>query len=176
MNLSLRIVIVFVVLLTFNSFLSAETKVFTHPSPDISVDFEAPADWIEIPRVDDKNAYEVSDPDGIVHVLLWFTDTEENSDRYLFKMCDMNGMKFEGELSRKTINERKYLYGYTIGEKNDIEIKELIAVTSTNHSNLPEHQRLYIIRIWCPLDKFELHAKTMEDILNSVKISNPKVR
>jgi len=176
MNLSLRIVIVFVVLLTINTVLSAETKIFTHPNPNIKVEIEAPADWVEITWENDKNAYEVADPDGIIHVLLWFTDTVDNSDRYLHKMCDMNDMKFEGELSQKTINGRKYLHGYTTGEKNNIKIKELIAITSTNHSNIPEHQRLYIIRIWCPVDEFELYKKLMDDILDSVKISNPNVR
>lgn len=148
-------------------------QVYRHPYPRLNIQFIAPADWVEIPWHDDNLAYEVMDPDSTVHVLLWYTETEQDGPGYLRKMADMKDLTFEEELHKQEIQGREAWVATTSGVTNDIPINLILAVIETDHSLLPKHNALYIIQIWCAKEDSAEHIEQMTDILNSVEIIDP---
>ena len=147
-------------------------KVYSHPNPKLNIQFEAPEGWVEVPWSNDDNAYEIRSPDGVVHVLLWFTETEQDGPGYLRKMADMKDLIFEEELSEREIQGREAWAAKTSGVTNDFPISLILAVIETDHSSLPKHNGQYIIQIWCPEKEFVEQVGQMESILNSVVISD----
>lgn len=170
---SLKSIIIILHLAASTAFCGNINK-YHHPNHQLNMIFEALADWVEIAG-HEKGDYEMSDPEGNVHIRLWFTDTVGSGRKYLEKMCDMNDLTFDEEISERTIDGRKALWAYTSGKKNGLEVKELIALISTDHSDIPDHRRLYIVRIWCAGSSFEIHRQQMDTILNSVTILDDKV-
>jgi len=57
---------------------------FVYQHPTLNIKFEAIANWKRLPRPEDKNTYEIVDPDGSIHVVVWYTTTEQSGQNYLF--------------------------------------------------------------------------------------------
>jgi hypothetical protein len=76
-----------------------DMQIYEHPSLDFR--FEAPRDWRQQPRPEDKMIYEVADPATNVHVVLWYTSTEQSGPGYLKKMASMKDVVVDTEPIRR---------------------------------------------------------------------------
>jgi len=147
-----------------------DTGIYKHPL--LNIQFEAPPSWKQLPRPEDRLIYEIADPDGIVHVVLWYTETQSDGPHYMKKMADMKGLEYEGEPLKRQIDERNAWLLYTLGKENKKTIRLLLAVI---HYEKPishaDHNALFIIQIWCPEKFYTQKKQEMEKILNSIRFT-----
>jgi len=158
-------------LFVMNPTIAQELQVYKHPR--LNIQFEAPANWKENPYHGDKLIYEIFNPHTDMHVMLWYTTTEQDGPRYLEKMADMKGLIFEGKPEIIQIKGRDaWLYNVP-GFINKEPIRMLLAVIPHGKSKTyPRENALHIIQIWCPEENYEQHIHMMENILDSVKITD----
>jgi len=161
---------IIVFLLVMNHALAQDLQVYKHPRQNIQ--FEAPADWKENPYHKDKGIYEIYDPDTDIHVMLWYTTTEQDAPRYLEKMADMKGLVLEGKPAKIEIKNRDaWLYNAPgLVDKKSVQI--LLAVIPDGKSKeYPRENALHIIQVWCPEEQFTDNEQGMMLILNSIQIT-----
>jgi len=172
MKFFLRIFSVAVVslLLSNNSF---SQKVQTYRHPSLNIQFKASQNWQKVPRPEDKLIYEVNDPDSIVHVVLWYTETEQDGPGYLWKMASMKDLVVGEKPSFRRIKSRDAWVLNVPGHEKRIPIRMLLAVIPHGKSLIrPKENALFIIQIWCPEENYEQHMHLMENILESVEITD----
>jgi hypothetical protein len=157
-------------LLATNHAFAQELKVYKHPRQNIQ--FEAPAGWKENPYHKDKGIYEIFDPDTDIHVMLWYTTTEQSAPRYLEKMADMKGLAFEGKPAKIEIKNRDAWLYNAPAQVNRESVQILLAVIPDGKSKeYPRENALHIIQILCPQENYEQHLRIMENILDSMEIT-----
>jgi len=171
MRKSLKILSTLIILIPIISF-AQESQIYKHPTLDFQ--FSTTQGWINIPHSEDKLIYEMMSPDSTLHVMLWYSETEQNSKDYLAKMADMKGLSIidEESLLRNINNQKFWMYNVS-GYSGKIPIQTLLAVCSYGKSEIhPKENRLFIIQIWCQKEIYP-HKKTIfEEILNSVQIKD----
>ena len=152
-----------------NPIIAQELQVYKHPR--MNIQFEAPVNWKENPYHGDILIYEIFDPDTDVHVMLWYTTTEQNGPRYLEKMASMKDLVLEGKPAKIQIKGRD-AWSYNLpGFIDKKPIRMLLAVIPDGKSKTyPRENALHIIQIWCPEENFEQHVHMMENILDSMEI------
>ena len=145
----------------------------TYNHPFLPIQCTAPEGWRQRPRPEDKLIYEVSDPAGIVHVILWYTETMMTGPAYLDKMADMKGLTYDDALLSLKISDRDAWFVTTSGAEQDAPIRLLLAVIQ-NHEPLyhTDHNAYFIVQIWCPEDHFEKKQSLLEEIIHSIEITN----
>ena len=147
-----------------------ELQVYEHPR--LNIQFEAPAHWRENPYHGDKLIYEIYDSATDIHVMLWYTTTEQSGPRYLEKMASMKDLVLEGKPKKIQINNRDAWFYNLPGFINKKPIRLLLAVIPDGKSKThPRENALHIIQIWCPAKNYEQHTHMMESILDSVEIT-----
>jgi hypothetical protein len=151
-----------------------ELQVYKHPR--LNIQFEAPSDWEENLYHRDKSIYEIYNPDSDVHVMLWYTTTEQDGPRYLEKMADMKDLVTEGKPEKIQIRGRDaWLYNVP-GFINKKSIQMLLTVIPDGKSKIyPRENALHIIQIWCPREKFTEFEPKMMLILNSIQITESRI-
>ena len=149
--------------------IAQELQVYKHPR--LNIQFEAPVDWKENPYHRDKLIFEIFNPETDMHVMLWYTTTEQDGPRYLEKMADMKDLVLKGKPVKMQIKGRDaWLYNVP-GFINKKSIRMLLAVIPDGKSKAyPRENALHIIQIWCPEENYEQHIRIMENILSSVEI------
>lgn len=150
-------------------------RVYEHPS--LGFAFTAPDGWKPVVHPEDDLIYEVADSKTGIHVLLWYTSTEQSALRYLEKMAGMKDLNIE----QKPQARRFDLYdGWVFRLPGKIEGKSvrtvLAAIDGGKSGPHPEERALYIVQIWCPAETSMDHWRRMDDILNSVTITPPMPR
>ncbi len=159
----------FVTLVLPSTSLGQQKQTYTHPSLDIA--FEATANWRQVPRPEDKLIYEVADPDGAVHVVLWATSTEQSASGYLWKMADMRGMTVPERPTPTTIGGSDAWILSAPGSERNVRSRVVLAVIPHGKSmEWPREDVLYIVMIWCPEEDYERHQQVMGEILGSVQL------
>ena len=162
-------------LIMVNPSSAEDLQIYKHPR--LNIQFEAPANLKQYPYHKDKSIYEIFDPDTNIHVMLWYTSTEQDASRYLEKMADMKGFNPEEKPVKTKIKDRDaWLYNIPgLVNKNSSQV--LLAVIPNGKSEkYPRENALYIVQIWCPVDNYKQHTLIMENILESVEIINrPKI-
>jgi hypothetical protein len=158
-------------LFMMNPTVAQELQVYKHPRLDIH--FEAPANWEENPYHGDKLIYEIFNPDTDMHIMLWYTTTEQDAPRYLEKMADMKDLVFEGGPAKIRIKGREaWLYNVP-GFINEKPIRMMLAVIPHGKSKTyPRENALHIIQIWCPEENYDTNKRMMENILGSMEITD----
>jgi len=161
--------IILIFLLPIKSF-SQNTHIYKHPS--LNFQFKASKNWIKFPRPEDKLIYEMMSPDSSIHVMLWYTETEQSAINYLTKMAGMKDLIIKNEEPYlKTINNQDLWILNVPGYERKIPVRTLLAVTAHGMSTVhPRENRLFIIQIWCHKDNYNKYKSIFEDILNSVQI------
>jgi hypothetical protein len=145
--------------------------VYKHPS--LNIQFKSHEGWTHLPRPEDELIYEVVDPEKIVHVVLWYTSTEQSGSAYLLKMADMKGLAL-GENDKPESQRIQDHPAWTLrlpGYEGENPIHSILTVISCGKS--PKHPRensLYIIEIWCAEEYHEQKKKLMESILAGIEI------
>ncbi len=157
-------------LLMMNHAIAQELKVYKHPR--LNIQFEAPADWKENPYHKDKEIYEIFDPDKDIHVMLWYTTTEQGAPEYLEKMASMKDLVLESKPAKIQIKGRD-AWSYNLpGFVNKKAIRMLLTVIPDGKSKVyPRENALHIIQIWCPEEQFADYEQDMILILNSIQIT-----
>lgn len=158
-------------LFMMNPAITQELHVYKHPR--LNSQFEAPADWKENPYHKDKLIYEIVDPDTDMHVMLWFTTTEQSAPRYLEKMAGMKDLVLEGKPVKIQIKGRD-AWSYNLpGFVDQKPIRMLLAVIPDGKSEThPRENALHIIQIWCPEENYEQQMHIMKNILGSMEITD----
>jgi hypothetical protein len=158
-------------LFMLNPAIAQELQVYKHPR--LNIQFEASANWKKNPYHGDKLIYEIFNPDTGMHVMLWYTTTEQDGPQYLEKMADMKNLALEGKPVKIQIKGRNAWFYNVPGFINKKPIRMLIAVIPDGKSKTyPRENALHIIQIWCPEDNYEQHIRIMENILESIEITN----
>jgi len=148
-----------------------KTQIYKHPF--LNIQFMASLNWREVPHPEDNLIYEVVDPDSIVHVVLWYTETEQDGPDYLWKMANMKNLMLGEKPSKRRIKNRDAWVLNVPGHKNHKPIQMLLAVIPHGKSPLrPKENALFIIQIWCPEESSKKHMPIMENILDSMEISD----
>ncbi|MGD8534554.1 MAG: hypothetical protein PVF66_01815 [Candidatus Aminicenantes bacterium] len=158
-----------------NPTVAQELEVYKHPR--LNIQFEAPANWKENPYHGDKLIYEIFNPDTGMHVMLWYTTTEQDGPRYLEKMADMKDLVLEGKPDKIQIKGREaWLYNLP-GFMDKEPIRMLLAVIPDGKSKTyPRENALHIIQIWCPEENYEQQMHIMKNILGSMEITDKPYR
>jgi len=161
---------IIVFLFMMNHAIARELQVYKHPS--LNIQFKAPADWKENPYHRDKSIYEIFDPDTDIHVMLWYTTTEQDGPKYLEKMANMKDLVLEGKPAKIQIKGRDAWFYNVPGFINKKPIRMLLAVIPDGKSKAyPRENALHIIQIWCPEEQFKDNEQSMMLILNSIQIT-----
>ena len=146
-------------------------RVYEHPS--LGFAFTAPDGWKTVAHPEDDLIYEVADSKTGIHVLLWYTSTEQSALKYLNKMADMKDLVVATEPVHKKINQREAWVLNVSGTIAKAPIQTLLAVIPSGRSLIhPAENALYIVQIWCPAPDYPGNSRAMEKILDSVKVMN----
>jgi hypothetical protein len=146
-----------------------DLRLYKHPGLDIH--FTAPTGWLQQARPEDDRIYEVTDPETEVHVILWYTSTEQDAPGYLKKMADMKGLVVDREPRPRRIHQLDAWVLSLPGTVAEEPVHTLLAVIACGRSrDHPNENALFIVQLWCPRKRFPEHARTMEEILDSVRI------
>ena len=153
-----------------NHALAQDLQVYKHLR--LNIQFEAPVDWKENPYHKDKSIYEIFDPDTDLHVMLWYTTTEQDGPKYLEKMASMKDVALEGKPAKIQIKGRDAWFYNLPGFINKKPVRMLLAVIPDGKSKAyPRENALHIIQIWCPEEQFTNNEQGMMLILNSIQIT-----
>lgn len=155
-------------------YLSAQdSQVYKHPSLNLAV--EAPSNWKLVKHPKDPSIYEIADPKGAVHVMLWYTCTMQDAKGYLEKMGDMKGLIWEEEpVNMNSWKDDAWMIDAT-GDVWGMKARTLLTVIHRGYdSKYTDHYALYIVMIWCPKEKFPQYQDQMKDILKSVRFTEHK--
>jgi len=146
-----------------------ESRVYEHPGLEFR--FTASPGWQRQPHPEDDLIYEVADPETGIHVLLWYTSTEQSASRYLKKMASMKDLTVDGEPQPRRIHQLDAWVLSAPGTIAGESIHTLLAVIAGGKSRAhSKEEALYIVQIRCPAADLSEHAVVMEGILDSVKI------
>ena len=133
-------------LFLMNPAVAREQQVYKHPR--LNIQFEAPAHWRENPYHGDKLIYEIYDSATNIHVMLWYTTTEQSGPRYLEKMASMKDLVLEGNPEKIQIKGRDAWFYNLPGFINKKSIRLLLAVIPDGKSKThPRENALHIIQI-----------------------------
>jgi hypothetical protein len=146
------------------------TQVYQHPAHKFQ--FEASKNWVNIQHAEDPIFHEMMSPDSSLHVILWYTETEQSAEKYLVKMAGMKDLTITTEVpSNQTIDDKEIWLLRVPGNEQNVPVRVVLGVTSHGMSEeRPKENRLYILQIWCHETLFGQYESEMEQILQSVKI------
>jgi hypothetical protein len=141
--------------------------------PDLDLQFRAPHGWQHRPRPGDPATHELVDPDTGIHVLMWFTTTEQSARRYLKKMSGMMPLSRITEPVGRSVGGRDAWVLEASGEVEARPVETLLAVIPSGRSAIrPRENNLYIVQITCPAELHPKLATEMVELLESVRITD----
>jgi hypothetical protein len=148
-----------------------ELRPYKHP--DLDMQFTADEGWHHRSRPGDAGTHERVDPETGIHVLMWYTSTEQNAESYLLKMAHMMDLALGAELQRRTIAGREVWVLDTTGKVEETPVHSLLAVIPSGKSRQhPFENNLYIVQIWCPVADHTRLADHMAELLHTVRITD----
>jgi hypothetical protein len=149
---------------------SQDSHIYKHPA--LNFQYAASEDWINIQHPEDSLIYEMVSPDSGIHVMLWYTETEQTAEKYLLKMVSMKDLDMEGgEPNPRTVNEHDMWVIVLPGYQGKIPVRLMLGITARGMSKKhPKENRLFIVQIWCHQEKYSAYQTTFEEILQSVKL------
>ncbi len=158
-----------IILLSLHLHVSGGNKETIYRHPRLDFRFEAPEGWRNVRHVEDNLIYEVMDHQSRLHVMLWYTETEQSAPFYLDKMADMKGFAAR-EAARLSLDDRAT---WLIGTTGWIYGAEAHIYLAAIPLEIPERAEtaLYIVQIWCPEKDFEERQALMMQILESVRVN-----
>ncbi|MFC2083530.1 hypothetical protein ACFLS9_00585 [Bacteroidota bacterium] len=165
--------IMFIIMITILNpieYISQDRQTYNHPY--LNFNFTASENWIKVHHPEDKFIYEIMRPDSLLHVMLWYTETEQSAEKYLVKMADMKDLApADRKPSVSNINKKEFWMFNTSGYIGKKHVQSILAVVSHGKSlQRPKENRLYIVHIWCPEENYSRLRNTFDEILASIQI------
>jgi hypothetical protein len=167
------IVLCVAIMLLFTANISIAQDYIVYKHPTLNIQFKAPSNWKRLPRPEDKNTYEIVDPNRSVHVIVWHTTTEQDGQAYLEKMASMKDLIVsESDIPQKIIIKNEEAFLMTVpGYEGKVPIQTFLAVIPHGKSTkYPSENYLFLIQIWCPKEYYEKNKSVMKEILASMEI------
>jgi hypothetical protein len=144
---------------------SGATDQATYRHPKLPFQFEASKGWTQIPHPEDRLIYHMVAPGGGLNVMLWYTETEQKAPGYLGKMANMKGYQTLTEARQEDLHRGAAWVLQAVGISKEHEDRVILAAIASGKG-------LYIVQIWCPLERYEEEKDTMEAILASVRLDS----
>jgi hypothetical protein len=145
----------------------------SYKHPALEMQFTASPGWIHEPRPGDEETRELIDPETGIHVLMWYTSTQQSAQGYLIKMSSMMNLSRVAEPKPQTINGRNAWVVDASGAVADLRVETILAVIPSGKSRRhPRENSLYIVQIWCPAVDAPRLAERMNELLASVRITD----
>jgi predicted Zn-dependent protease len=171
MTRKLTILIAMAAILSVAPAAARDAGLYRHPRLDIQ--FTAPEGFRQQEHPEDVLIYEVANPQTGIHVMLWSTTTEQSGLKYLQKMAHMKDLSLDGEPQKRWIDRRESWVFDVPGTIAGSPIRTLLAVILSGPcQERPAENVLTVVQIWCPTETHAEHARAMEAILESVRITN----
>jgi len=145
----------------------------TYKHPTLDFQFTASEGWKKVDHPEDKMILEMANPDDDVHVILWFTETENSAENYLEKMADMKGFSWNKDPAKITIKSREAWIINAEGKIQDNPSKIFLVslpLTGEKYVHHKNHIAQYIVMIWCPSNLSPDKQAEMNAILQSIEI------
>ena len=112
----------------------------------LDFEFIAAENWQPILHPEDNSIYEIVDPDSIKHVLLWYTETEQDAQHYLWKMVSMKNIVVKEKPSKSQIGIYDAWMINAFGYERNIPDRIIIAVVPYGKSKVRAREnRLFIV-------------------------------
>lgn len=140
--------------------LQAQT-VYRHP--ELGFQFEASEGWTRVAHPEDRLIYHMQAPGNRLHVMLWYTETEQEAAAYLTKMADMKGYQALTEPRPEELRQVPAMVLQAVGVTDAGDLRVILAAMRSGEG-------LFITQIWCPLERYEEDREEMESILESVEV------
>lgn len=131
------VTLMLVVMLPSGNAIGQTGQIYEHPS--LGIRFEASPNWERVPRPEDKMIYEVMDSESRIHVVLWYTSTEQSARGYLLKMADMKGLEVEEEPSKIRIKGHETWLLDVPGRINNAEMRTFKDIIGSIEITEPVH-------------------------------------
>ena len=147
-------------------------SVYKHPYLNFS--FDASQNWTKVYHPEDNLIYEMKSPDNGLHVMLWYTETEQSAKKYLIKMADMKGLadKHLEPTKTKLDDKESWLHETNSIIRNE-NIKSFLSVTAHGYcEERPKENCLFIVQAWCNSTDYVKYKNMIDDILATVKIDS----
>jgi hypothetical protein len=170
-NQIIVLILVLMILFIANISIAQEKVVYEHPT--LNIQFEASPDWKRLQRPEDKNTYEIVDPEGSIHVVVWHTTTEQNGLAYLQKMASMKDLILSDKdvYQKREVNDHEAFVLEVTGHEGKTSMHTLLVVIPHGKSKkYPKENYLFLIQIWCPAEDYEQKKMVMKEILASMEI------
>jgi hypothetical protein len=169
---NLRVIIVLLICVCQIKTFTQQNHIYKHPLLDFQ--FTASENWSKVNHPEDNLIYELKSPDNRLHVMLWYTETEQSAKKYLIKMADMKGLADKYLEPTKTALDDKESW---LHETNSIirneNIKSFLSVTAHGYcKERPKENCLFIVQVWCNNTDYFKYKDTIDDIFTSVKIDS----
>ncbi len=146
-------------------------RIYEHP--DLDLQFSAAPGWQTTPRPGDEGTHELVDPESGIHVLLWYTSTEQDARRYLSKMSHMMDLELGSDTKSRTIGDRSFWLLDCPGTVAGVKAHQLLAVAASGKRRThPRENNLYIVQVWCPRADWTKLERRMYNLLDSVRIAD----
>ena len=143
-----------------------DQRIYQHP--EINFQIQAFTDWVQVQHPENTSIFEIADPESVLRVRMWQTETEASGADYLKKMAQMKDLVFDAEPALGKINNRDaWVLDATCCIKEKPVRVVLVAVPDER-----ENKSLYIAQFLCPEDQLDEKEADMEELIYSLKISN----
>jgi len=166
MKLNLKILIISALVIACCG-LAFSQDLTTYKHPNLNIQIKAAENWKAIPRPEDQLIYELTDPEAVVHVMMWYTETEQDAAAYLKKMAGKKDLVYQGGPTKGKINNRDAWVLDATCCMDEVPIR--VVLVAIPYSS--DKEALFITQLWCPEGEFAENEQKMENVLYSLEIT-----
>jgi hypothetical protein len=139
---------------------------FQHPGTNLRV--QAFEDWVQVPHPENDTIYEIADPESVLRVMMWRTESESEGSDFLKKMAEKKNLVYDADPQIGNIDNRDaWILDATCCMKEAPVRVVLIAIPDKKEGNA-----LYMAQVLCPETRLKEKGDSMEDIIYSLQITD----
>jgi len=144
---------------------AAEKKAETHRHPSLPVSFKTFEGWHRVPRPGDEGTFEMASPSGTVHVLVWYTSTEQDAAGYLVKMSGMMGLDIHDGTEPDTLETEYHQMVHYVFPGTTLAV-----IDNGRTEERPRENALYIVKVVYPAEGCDDCEGLARRILGTVRV------
>ncbi|MBN3034428.1 MAG: hypothetical protein JW861_02515 [Bacteroidales bacterium] len=145
----------------------------TYKHPEKFFFLQAEKGWNTVSHDEDRMIFELVDPSGTLHVMLWYTETELEAMAYLEKMAGTKGLQWEMHPEKIQIGGRDaWMIDGTgeVGGEPSAVLLATIPVADDTEVTEENHTAHYVVQVWCPSGEANGNRERMETLLKSAVV------